>query len=248
MHLALLNLTDLMISLWRGTIDCTRPDDKATWDWAVFHGGDLWQQHGQAVADALHYLPSSFDRPPHNIAEKLTSSYKAWEFLLYLYGLGPGLLYGTLPNKYFTNYCKLVLGIWLMNQHRITQDNVRKAHIALLSFAHEFELIYCQRLQTCIHFVRPCMHSLVHLPRKVIRIGLPICSSQWTLAQTIGNLGKEIKQHSNPFANLSQHGIRHACVNALVVIILDLESQRSSGEQGSCGSKDLGDGYILLCT
>ena len=123
---------------------------------------------------------------------------------------------------------------------------MRKAHIALLSFAHEFELIYCQRLQTCIHFVRPCMHSLVHLPREVIRIGPPICSSQWTLERTIRNLGEEIKQHSNPFANLSQRGIRHACVNALVAMIPDLESQRSSGEQGSRGSKDLGDGYILL--
>ena len=35
MHLAALNISDLMISLWRGTIDCTRPDDRSTWDWAV---------------------------------------------------------------------------------------------------------------------------------------------------------------------------------------------------------------------
>jgi hypothetical protein len=35
MHLAVLNVSDLMISLWRGTIDCTSPDDKSTWLWAV---------------------------------------------------------------------------------------------------------------------------------------------------------------------------------------------------------------------
>jgi hypothetical protein len=81
--------------------------------------GDTWQQHGQAIAAAVHHLPSSFDRPPCNIVEKLTSGYIAWEFLLYLYGLGPGLLYGVLPDKYFTNYCKLVLRVRLMNQHRI---------------------------------------------------------------------------------------------------------------------------------
>jgi len=167
MHLAALNLTDLMISLWRGTIDCTRPDDKSTWDWAVLRG-DVWQDHGRAVAAALHYLPSSFDRPPRNIADKLTSGYKAWEFLLYLYGLGPGLLYGILPDRFFTNYCKLILGIRLMNQHRISEVNVRDAHRALLSFAQEFELFYCQCLPTCIHFVRPCMHSLVHLPHEVL--------------------------------------------------------------------------------
>ena len=152
MHLGALNISDLMISLWRGTIDCTRPDDRATWDWAILRG-EVWQRHGKAVADCLNYLPSSFDRPPRNIAEKLTSGYKAWEFLQYLYGLGPGLLLGILPNVYYTNYCKLVFGMRLMNQHRITRAGIRIAQQALASFAQEFEIIYCQRLATRIHFV-----------------------------------------------------------------------------------------------
>jgi len=129
---------------------------------------------------------------------------------LYLYGLGPGLLYGILPEHYYSNYCKLVFDMWLMNQHKISQENVQEAHLALCSFAQEFEIIYCQHLATQIHFVCPCLHSLVHLPREVVRLGPPVCSSQWTLKQTIGNLGEEIKQHSNPFSNLSQHGIRRA--------------------------------------
>ena len=113
----------------------------------------MWQQHGKAVTDSLHYLPSSFDRPPHNIAEKLTSGYKAWEFLQYLYGLGPGLLLGILPNVYYMNYCKLVFGMRLMNQHRITWGSVCMAQLALMSFAQEFEIIYCQHLAMWIHFV-----------------------------------------------------------------------------------------------
>jgi hypothetical protein len=77
MHLAALNLSDLMLSLWHGTIDCTKPDDRSTWQWAVLRG-KVWQQHGKAVADTVQYLPSSFERPPRNITEKLTSGYKAW--------------------------------------------------------------------------------------------------------------------------------------------------------------------------
>ncbi|KAI9442694.1 hypothetical protein H4582DRAFT_1809812 [Lactarius indigo] len=243
MHLAALNLSDLMLSLWRGTIDCTTPDDKSTWTWAVLRG-DVWQQHGKSVADTLHYLPSSFDRPPRNIAEKLTSGYKAWEFLLYLYGLAPSLLYGILPNLYYSNFCKLVHGIRLMNQHNISRQNVRGAHLALSSFAQEFEVIYCQRQQTRIHFVRPCLHSVLHLPREVVRLGPPVCLSQWTLERTIGNLGEEIKQHSNPFANLSERGVRRARVNALKAMIPDLdEDHRRSLPRGS---KDLGDGFVLL--
>ena len=55
MHLAALNLSDLMISLWHGTMDCTCPDDKANWPWFVLQG-DVWQKHGKAVTDTLYYL------------------------------------------------------------------------------------------------------------------------------------------------------------------------------------------------
>lgn len=134
----------------------------------------------------------------------------------------------------------------LMNQHRITQTQVCEAHLALISFAQEFEIIYCQRLATRIHFVRPCVHSLVHLPREVVRLGPPICSSQWTLERTIGNLGEEIKQHSNPFANLSQRGIRRARTNALQAMIPNLGMNRVSKPDLPRGAKDLGDRFVLL--
>ncbi|KAJ8089822.1 hypothetical protein PM082_018398 [Marasmius tenuissimus] len=58
------------------------------------------------VAAATPFIPISFDRPPRDPAEKISSGYKAWEFL-YFFGLGPCLLYGLLPNKYWSQYCKL---------------------------------------------------------------------------------------------------------------------------------------------
>jgi hypothetical protein len=134
-----------------------------------------------------------------------------------------------------------------MNQHRITSDNVCEAHQVLLSFAQEFEILYCQHLHTRIHFVQPCIHSLVHLPREVIRIGPPVYSSQWTLECTIRNLGEEIKQHSNLFANLSQRGIRRARINALKAMIPDLDIDGTTEEHLPQGCKDVGQGYLLLC-
>ena len=56
-----------------------------------------------------------------------------------IYGLGPGLLYGILPGVYYSNYCKLVYGMQLMNQHNISLDNVCNAYLALVSFTWEFE-------------------------------------------------------------------------------------------------------------
>ncbi|TFK31092.1 hypothetical protein BDQ12DRAFT_701656 [Crucibulum laeve] len=77
MHVPTLNLGELFVPLWHGT----------------FH----------SVAASKVYLPSSFDRPPCNIALKVSSGYKAKEWQGYFYGL-----------KLFTwdqpNYTQL--GIW----------------------------------------------------------------------------------------------------------------------------------------
>ena len=40
---------------------------------------------------------------------------------------------------------------------------------------------------------------------------------------TIGNLGEEIRQPSNPYANLSQRGLLRCQVNALTAMIPDLQ-------------------------
>jgi hypothetical protein len=98
-----------------------------------------------------------------------------------------------------------------------------------------------------IHFVWLCVYSMVHLPCEVLCLSPSVCSSQWMLEQTIGNLGEEIKQPSNPFANPSQHGIWHVQVNALKAMIPDLTSDRTDTNSLSHSARDPKDGFILLC-
>jgi hypothetical protein len=169
MHLLCLNIPDLLIPLWRGTFTCEKTDDKSMWDWAVLQG-DIWKQHGQTVADATPYLPGSFGRPPRNPAEKINSGYKAWEFMLYLYALSPGLLYNILPEKYWRNMCKLVFGVRLIIQNSIISEELLEAHTSLAEFTHEFEELYYQRRTDRLHFIRPSIHGLsasvlVHIRR-----------------------------------------------------------------------------------
>ncbi|KNZ76595.1 hypothetical protein J132_09339 [Termitomyces sp. J132] len=48
------------------------------------------------------------------------------------------------------------------------------------------------------------MHTLSHLAYETLYVGPGAYYSQYSMKCTIGNLGKEIQQPSNPFANLAQ--------------------------------------------
>jgi len=242
MHQPIINLTELMLELWREQGNCRSGDTSSDdWPWAVLKG-DVWKAHGKAVADAASYFPQSFDRTPRNPAQKLSSGYKAWELLLYFYGLGPGLFYELLPETYYRHYCKLVVGIRIMYQHTITPQQLTLAHQHLLEWVYEFEILYYQRKMERLHFVRQCVHSLVHLVPETLRIGPPSLSAQWTMERVIGHFGSLIKQPSNPFANLTEQAKKITEINAIIAMWPDLEKVQKNPR----GSIDLGDGYLLL--
>jgi hypothetical protein len=112
MHLTTLNDPDLLLKLFTGKLNVYAPDDRSTWDWAVFYQNTtLWNAHGETVERAVKYLPSSFGRAPRNPAKKLNTGYKAWEFQQYLYGFGPTFFRHLLPRKYWLNFCKLVASV-----------------------------------------------------------------------------------------------------------------------------------------
>ncbi|KAG2340367.1 hypothetical protein BDR05DRAFT_1002561 [Suillus weaverae] len=242
MHLAA-NLSDLCLDLWCGTIDCGPTDDVATWDWVVLQDAETWSAHGESVERAGPYLPPSFDWKPRNVTKKINTGYKTWEFQLYMFSLGPVLLYNVLPRQYWANYCKLVRGFQLMCQHTITTQDLQQANVLLCAWEWEFELIYYQLREDRLHFVRPCVHQTNHLVTETIQKGPPVCYAQWTMERTIGNLGQEIRQLSWPYANLSQEGVCHCKVNTLLSIMPDLNEPPKGLLEGSI---DLGDGYALL--
>ncbi|KZT31503.1 hypothetical protein SISSUDRAFT_1038391, partial [Sistotremastrum suecicum HHB10207 ss-3] len=232
MHHMSLNIPDLFFELWRGTLDCEYPDSKDTWDFAVFRSQaspahrERWITHGENVANARPYLPGSFDRPPRNPAEKINSGYKAWEFLNYLVGLGPGVFYNVLPDGYYKNFCKLIFGMRIAHQRRITREQLVAAHISLMEFITEYEAIYYRRRVERLHFVRQSIHQLVHVCHQIEKVGPAAVTSQWPLERTIGNLGQEIRQPSNPFANLSQRAILRCQINSLMVLVPGLSPSK----------------------
>ena len=216
MHLTTLNDPDLLIKLFTGKLDVYDPDDRTTWDWAVFYRNKrLWEGHGETVAQATPYIPSSFGRAPRDPAKRINSGYKAWEYQIYVYGLGPALFRHILPRKYWLNFCKLVSGIRTLQRYSITRDELVKGHSRLMEFVREYETLYYQRMESRIHFVRQSMHLLTHIGPETLRAGPLSSYAQWTLETTIGNLGREIRQDRDLYANLTQRAILRVQVNSM---------------------------------
>jgi hypothetical protein len=244
MHLLCINLGELLIPLWRGILKCESTDDKSSWDWAKLTG-DKWTQHGQQVAAATPFFPSFFHRPPRNPAEKINSGYKATEYYLYLFGLGPAVFRTILPRKYWRNFCKLVRGVRILIQRRITSSQVRDAHSYLVQFVEEFENLYYQRRTDRLSFGRPCLHTLgAHSAVEIPRVGPGAYSSQFTMERAIGDLGQEIRQPSNPFGNLCAITVRRSQQNALKALYPELD--RTITPNIPKYANNLGNGFVLL--
>jgi len=110
--------------------------------------------------------------------------------------------------KYWRNYCKLVAGARLLHQRSITREQMLRGHQLIVSFVEEFELLYYQRKESRIHFCRQSIHALLHIGPEIPRLGPGAGYTQWPMERTIGNLGEEIRQPSQPFANLAERGTR----------------------------------------
>ena len=242
MHLVSLNIPQLLLAIWRNTSDARFEYNGIKPDFIVLDDKNTWEAHGRVVASTHPYLPESFDRLPRDPSKKINSQYKASEFLLYFWALGPGLFRPILPYRLWTHFCKLVCGIRLVHQRRITENDVKRAHQMLTEWAYEYELFYYGRDANRLHLVRPCTHAVIHAAQETVRCGPVNLLAQWVLENTIGNLGREVHQHSNPFSNLAERGVLRAHVNALQALVPELDQAKPLPR----GAIPLAGGYILL--
>ncbi|KAI0321211.1 hypothetical protein OF83DRAFT_1051645 [Amylostereum chailletii] len=247
MHAAGLNITDHMQKLLRGLVPCDTKngDNKDSWRRWMCLTGDAWERHGALVVAARSYLPSSIERPPRNPCRKSSSGYKCLEFLVWIYVLAPALLFGVLEFSLWQHFCKLVMGIRIVFQRQATQVELERAHQLLADFKYDLEVKYAECKISRMHFMPQCTHAITHFPFSYTRIGPCICSSQFPIERTIGDLGAEIKPHSNPFANLAQRALRRAQVNCLKALYPEF-SDASDIAPSQAPSCILEGGYVLL--
>lgn len=243
MHLAGLNLPELLINIWTGELRSSSARTKEDSEHAYLVG-DAWTEHGELIASTRPFLPSSFGRAPRNPALKINSGYKAWEYMIYIWSIGPAVFRPYLPDEIWEHFCKLVYGMRIIQQREISLPQLLAAHEALISWVEEFEQIYYARDPNAMHLVRPCVHSVGHLAPETFRCGPLSLIAQWAMENLIGNLGREVHLLSNPFANLGERAMLRAQLNALKGLFPDLAPK--SSKSNPRGSIPLGKEYLLI--
>jgi len=131
-----------------------------------------------------------------------------------------------------------------LQQWVISPDDLQRGHRLLCEFTCEFEEFYYQRRPDCIHFIRQSIHLLTHIASETTRVGPLSCYAQWTIETAIGNLGDEICQDRDPYANIAQRGLLRAQLNSILMMFpqLNLDDDVSLPR----GTKDVSQGYALL--
>jgi hypothetical protein len=244
MHLISLNIPSCLLDIFHGTISCELDDNRATWDFAVLTG-EFWTCHGDIISLWRPFFAASFDHVPTNPVEYLNSGYWAQEFLIYIYGLLPAILYNLLPEHYWTTFCKLCTIVKIVLQHRLTREQIEQAHALVLEFATKFETKFVQRKASRIHFVRPCIHGIVHIPSSTLRIGPHGLVSQYTMERTIGNIVEEMKQHTTAAGNAAQRAICRAQVNVVKALLLN-EANGTAQPSPRYPRSPVGNGFCIL--
>ncbi|KZV60743.1 hypothetical protein PENSPDRAFT_593394, partial [Peniophora sp. CONT] len=257
MHLGSLNIPDLYIGLVRASIECDKTDDVKNWPFAVLKKPRVFKAHGGVVKAYGRFLPTDFHAAPRDISEKVNSGYKAKEFTTYLYAYAPALLYdyygtgegaglseGKLPSEFHQHLCRLVSGMRTVSNRTISVTALQDAAMQLTTFVEDFEKLFCEGRIDRMHFCRPSIHGIGHLAFEIVRVGPLGILAQWTLERVIGLLVGELRQHSTPYAHLSQRGLHWCLRNAIKALIPELDND--TDYLPPKGAQTLSSGYVLL--
>jgi hypothetical protein len=147
-----------------------------------------------------------------------------------------------LPREYYLHFCKFSRCQEIDQSDTVTPEELQELYHLVIEWCLDFERLYVRRKANRLHFVRPWIHTMLHIANEIVRMGPTIYYSQWTMERIIGLLKDQLRLHSDPYTNLAMVGMRMCQVNALKAMMPELDA----AEQPPAGSVNVGEGYSLL--
>ncbi|CAE6473902.1 unnamed protein product [Rhizoctonia solani] len=167
MHLFLLNHCKELVSLWAGT-HTGLGDDPGTGSFIIPF--DDWCEVGRETEEATKYLASSFIRPLPNIQTHF-DCYIAEHWAFWICYIGPAVLRGRLPKKYYDHFLELVGIMKCLHSINNTTARIMALRERIAHYVEVFEKYYYQYDFECLCVCKSTLHALLHVPDDVLRCG-----------------------------------------------------------------------------
>ncbi|KAJ1301859.1 hypothetical protein OPQ81_009086 [Rhizoctonia solani] len=167
MHLFLLNHGPDLVSLWTGTYKGLG-DDPGSGTFLIAFAD--WCEVGRKTKEVTKTVAASFIRPFPNIQTHI-HLFIAEHWAFWLIYIGPVVLRGRLPKKYYDHYMELVEILKCLLLLNNTTARIKALHKQIADYVETYERYYYQYDYERMRVCKITLHALLHVPDDVLRCG-----------------------------------------------------------------------------
>ncbi|KAF8749189.1 hypothetical protein RHS01_10234 [Rhizoctonia solani] len=170
---------------------------------------DLRKKYGTKTVGATNLIPAKFIRPFPNIeSSRHLYTSELWSF--WLIYIGPVVLRGRLPQKYYSHYLKFVQILKCLLQLENTTRRIKQLKEEVIEYVEEFEEYYYQydydRLSVC----QLTLHALLHIADDVLRCGPVWVAWSFSIKRYCREIVGCAKSKVVPYAAIDRHVLQMA--------------------------------------
>ncbi|CAE6462456.1 unnamed protein product [Rhizoctonia solani] len=167
MHLFLLNHGPDLVALWTGT--CKGIETKYG-KYKYLISFEHWSEAGRETEEATKTLAAAFIRPFPNIQTHI-ECFCAEHWAFWLVYIGPVVLRGRLPQKFYDHYLELVSILKCLLSVNNTVARIEALREKIANYVETFEKYYYQYKYERLRVCKLTLHALLHVPDDVLRCG-----------------------------------------------------------------------------
>ncbi|QRV77209.1 Transposase family tnp2 [Ceratobasidium sp. AG-Ba] len=166
LHLFLLNHGPNLVDLWTGSYK--NINDAGCEDYLISKRD--WAAIGRETEAANQWLPTAFTRKLPNI-QTSPNLYcgESWSF--WLIYVGPIVLYGRLPDKYYRHYMEYVNILKCLLEFENTTARIEQLRVEIAGYVERFEEYYYQYNYDRLCVCKLTVHALLHVADDILRCG-----------------------------------------------------------------------------
>lgn len=185
-------------------------------------------QFGSMLANAMKTLPPVFCGPVRNIAEKINSNYKLYEWMAVVHWYTVPLMHFLhMDTRYIDHYaCFVQIAEQAMLVEPKSEADLENLTHLIVEYLTEFERLYIHSPEELTR-ARVTTFQLIHIPYMIRSWGTYRGVSQATCERLIGWMGRKVKSKKAPDANLSNLVLEAEKAKCLQLLYPNLKPKES---------------------